>query len=93
MVVGFEFAIELTFPLDETTTIGVMNSFTQGLGVIITIILAQMNQYFGPFYSLLSQVILLLFGAVLTQLVPNEKLRQRAFMESEKQGKLLENKV
>lgn len=85
MVVGFEFAMEMTFPSDESTTTGIMNSFTQGFGVIITIIMAQLNQFYGPFYSLLSQAILLLLGAVLTQMIPNEKLRQRAFLESDKQ--------
>lgn len=89
MVTGFEFAMELTFNADENTVTGIMNAKTQGFGVIITIGLGKLNQYYGPFYSLLSQAILLFIGAVLTQMVPNEKRRQEAFITNRRQNILL----
>lgn len=82
MAVGYEFAVELTFPHDESTATGIMNSITQTFGIIITIGLGNFNQYYGPFYSLLSQAILLLIGAILTQTVPNKKYRQEAFVKT-----------
>lgn len=89
MVVGFEFAIELTFPADESTVTGIMNAMTQAFGVIITIGLGKLNQYFGPLYSLLSQAILLVIGSIITSTVPNEKRRQEAFLVSKKENEQL----
>lgn len=89
MVAGFEFAIELTFPSDESTVTGIMNAMAQAFGVVITIGLGKLNQFYGPFYSLLSQAILLIIGAILTQTVPNEKFRQKAYLESKKEENLL----
>lgn len=90
MLVGFEFAIEVTFPSEESTVTGIMNSMTQAFGVLITIGLGKLNQFYGPFYSLLSQAILLLIGALLTQLVPNDRKRQAAFTRNKKKELLQE---
>lgn len=78
MLVGFELGIELTFPLEESTTSGILFSLTQILGAAFTIFLGHFNLKFGCFWSLISQVILLLLGAILTLFVPNTLKRQEA---------------
>ncbi|XP_018571738.1 uncharacterized MFS-type transporter C09D4.1-like [Anoplophora glabripennis] len=83
MPVGFEFAVELTFPSDESTTTGLLNAMTQALGVVLTLVLGKLNQHFGPLWALGSQAAILLVGAFLTQAVPNEKNRQIAFETNE----------
>ncbi|KAJ8967432.1 hypothetical protein NQ314_002880 [Rhamnusium bicolor] len=91
MPVGFEFAIEITFPSDESTTTGLLNAMTQALGVFITLALGKLNDRLGPLWALGSQATLLLIGAILTQLVPNEKKRQEAFKKNILEIKLSSN--
>lgn len=96
MPVGFEFAVELTFPSDESTTTGLLNAMTQALGVVFTLVLGKLNQNFGPLWALGSQAAILLVGAFLTQAVPNEKNRQKAFEAKEnpvKRGSINHNTV
>ncbi|XP_030752073.1 uncharacterized MFS-type transporter C09D4.1-like isoform X2 [Sitophilus oryzae] len=81
MPVGYELAVEITYPADESTTTGILNATTQAFGVIITIFLGKFNSRFGAFWSLGSQAALLLLGAVLTCFVPNKKLRQEKFFQ------------
>ncbi|XP_060524875.1 uncharacterized MFS-type transporter C09D4.1-like [Cylas formicarius] len=78
MPVGFEFAVEITYPADETTTTGILNAMTQLMGVGITLILGMFNMRFGAFWSLGSQAVVLLVGAIITSFVPNERRRQDA---------------
>ncbi|KAJ8938160.1 hypothetical protein NQ318_011925 [Aromia moschata] len=88
MPVGFEFAIEITFPADESTTTGLLNAMTQALGVLITLGLGKLNTSLGPLWALGSQAFLLLLGAILTQNVPNKKKRQEAFETSKNKPKV-----
>ncbi|XP_076253573.1 choline/ethanolamine transporter flvcr2a-like [Rhynchophorus ferrugineus] len=83
MPVGFEFAVEITYPADESTTTGILNAMTQALGVLITLFLGPFNSNVGAFWSLGSQAALLLLGAVLTCFVPNKKLRQEAYSKDQ----------
>ncbi|XP_050313603.1 uncharacterized MFS-type transporter C09D4.1-like [Anthonomus grandis grandis] len=78
MPVGFEFAVEITYPADESTTIGILNAMTQATGVLVTIFLGKFNSHFGAFWFLASQAFLLAIGAVITTYVPNKKRRQEA---------------
>lgn len=39
MPVGFEMAVELTYPSDESTTAGILNAMTQAVGVVVTMFL------------------------------------------------------
>lgn len=86
--VGYEFAVELTFPHDEGTATGTMNAMSQCFGIFLTIGLGKLNEDYGPLYCLFSQAILLLVGGILTQTVPNKKCRQEAFVKSITGGNL-----
>lgn len=78
MPVGFEMAVELTYPSDESTTAGILNAMTQAVGVAVTMFLGKFNQSYGAFWSLGSQAALLFVGAVMTTLIPNYTRRQEA---------------
>ncbi|KAJ8979451.1 hypothetical protein NQ317_006765 [Molorchus minor] len=78
MPVGFEFAVEITFPSDESTTTGLLNAMNQALGVFITLAVGELNNRLGPLWALSILSSLLFFGALLTQMVPNQKRRQEA---------------
>lgn len=79
MPVGFEFAMELTYPSSEGTTTGLLMAPSQVLGVIFALMLGQLNVLIGPFWSLGSQAVLLVFGTLITCFVPNKLKRQEAF--------------
>ncbi|CAG9768817.1 unnamed protein product [Ceutorhynchus assimilis] len=76
--VGYEFAVEITYPADESTTTGILNAMNQAMGVLITIFLGKLNSSYGAFWALGSQAVLLLLGAIITSFVPNDKRRQEA---------------
>lgn len=79
MLVGFELAIELTFPLEESTASGILFSLSQIFGVIFTVLLGHLNKEFGCFWSLISQILVLVLGTIITAFVPNKLKRQEAF--------------
>ncbi|XP_023015797.2 choline/ethanolamine transporter flvcr2a [Leptinotarsa decemlineata] len=83
MSVGFEMAVEITYPLDESTSAGLLNASTQAFGVVIVLLLGKLNEKFGALWSIFSQVILLLIGTYLTYRIPNVKKRQEAFSRGE----------
>ncbi|KAJ3665624.1 hypothetical protein Zmor_001113 [Zophobas morio] len=59
MPVGFEMAMELTYPSSEGTTTGLLMAPSQILGVIFALMVGKLNSVVGPFWSLGSQAILL----------------------------------
>lgn len=79
--------MELTFPLEEGTTTGILFSMTQVLGVIVTVGVGYLNQWMGSFSALVSQTILLFLGAVITIFIPKMLLRQNAFKEANEEEK------
>ncbi|KAJ8967434.1 hypothetical protein NQ314_002882 [Rhamnusium bicolor] len=81
MPVGFELAMELTFPSEESTTAGILLAMTQLLGVVFAVGLGHLNLWVGCFWSLASQALLLLVGTVITGCIPNKLLRQEAFRQ------------
>ncbi|XP_019868184.2 uncharacterized MFS-type transporter C09D4.1 isoform X2 [Aethina tumida] len=83
MPVGFEFAVEMTYPLDEGTTTGMLNAMTQGLGVFTTIILGELNTRFGYFVAILCQAGLMFLGSLITIFIPNNLKRQKALIRNE----------
>ncbi|XP_018571724.1 uncharacterized MFS-type transporter C09D4.1-like [Anoplophora glabripennis] len=88
MPVGFEFAMELTFPSEESTTTGILIAMTQVLGAIFTVAVGYLNLWVGCYWSLFSQGALLILGTVFTGCVPNKLLQQEAFKQN-----LIERKV
>lgn len=47
--VGFEFASELTFPIPEGPTAGIMNISTHIFGIAITLLISKVQSWFGNF--------------------------------------------
>ncbi|CAH1173871.1 unnamed protein product [Phaedon cochleariae] len=79
MPVGFELAMELTYPSEESTTTGILMAGTQILGVVFTVALGYFNMWMGCFWALATQSAFLFLGTVVTALVPNTLLRQEAY--------------
>ncbi|KAG5892090.1 hypothetical protein JTB14_011990 [Gonioctena quinquepunctata] len=78
MSVGYELAVEITFPLNESTATGILNAATQAFGVFAVLGLGKLNERYGAAWALASQVFLLLIGTYFTHRVPNEMRRQEA---------------
>lgn len=78
MIVGFELGIELTFPLEESTTAGILLSMSQIMGVPCTVLLGYLNLTLGCYWSLISQILVMALGTVITAFVPNKLHRQEA---------------
>lgn len=93
MAVGFEFAIELTFPSDENTAIGILNVMSQSFGVFIILGMGKLFRHCGSLSCLLSTSILLLVGAILTQTIPDENKRQTVFMEHNRKTVAIDENV
>ncbi|XP_057667825.1 uncharacterized MFS-type transporter C09D4.1-like isoform X1 [Diorhabda carinulata] len=87
MPVGFELAIELTFPSEESTTAGILLACTQCTGVIFVVALGFFNQIYGAFWSLATQSVLLFIGTGVTTYVPNIKLRLEACKQNNGTGR------
>ncbi|XP_060524322.1 heme transporter FLVCR2-like isoform X2 [Cylas formicarius] len=79
---GIEFATELTYPANESTTTSLMTAVSQLLGVAFTLGLGWLNAEWGTFWSLSIQSLLLALGTVLTSFVPNSLRRQAAFQKA-----------
>lgn len=79
---GFELAIELSYPLPESTVTGLLVAISQLIGVGLTTALSEIMERFGSFYSLLVQVIVLAVGSIVTMTIPNRMRRQEAFKKN-----------
>ncbi|CAG9768816.1 unnamed protein product [Ceutorhynchus assimilis] len=78
---GIEFASELTYPANESTTTGLITAVSQTLGVTFTLVLSNVTVKYGTLWALVIQIGLLSIGTVMTALVPNNLRRQKAFNE------------
>ncbi|RZC37108.1 putative MFS-type transporter C09D4.1, partial [Asbolus verrucosus] len=79
MPVGFEMAMELTYPSSEGTTTGLLMAPSQIMGTIFILMMGKINALIGPFWALGSQAALLVIGTIITWFVPNKLKRQEAF--------------
>lgn len=77
--IGFEMSTELTYPLPESTTTGMLMSISQIMGVLSTMLVGRLFAICGPYWAMTSQVLLLGIGSVITCFVPNRLRRQAAF--------------
>ncbi|XP_050314466.1 uncharacterized MFS-type transporter C09D4.1-like [Anthonomus grandis grandis] len=76
---GIEFASELTYPANESTTTSLITAASQTLGVTFTLMLGEINTKWGTFWAIIIQISLLIAGCILTMFVPNNLRRQAAF--------------
>ncbi|XP_041827811.1 feline leukemia virus subgroup C receptor-related protein 2 isoform X2 [Melanotaenia boesemani] len=82
---GFEFAVELTFPESEGTSSGLLNCSAQIFGIIFTIGQGKIIDKWGTLAGNIFLCIFLLIGTVMTGLIKSDLRRQKANQQSEVQ--------
>uniref|UniRef100_W5L2F1 FLVCR choline and putative heme transporter 2 n=2 Tax=Astyanax mexicanus TaxID=7994 RepID=W5L2F1_ASTMX len=75
---GFEFAVELTYPESEGTSSGLLNCSAQVFGIIFTICQGKIIDQFGTLAGNLFLCVFLLVGTIITGLIKSDLRRQRA---------------
>ncbi|XP_068437205.1 heme transporter FLVCR2 isoform X4 [Clinocottus analis] len=78
---GFEFAVELTYPESEGTSSGLLNCSAQICGIIFTISQGKLIDRWGTFAGNIFLCIFLLIGAALTGLIKSDLRRQKANLQ------------
>ncbi|OAF70996.1 Calcium-chelate transporter [Intoshia linei] len=81
--VGFEFAAEITYPMSEGASSGLLNSSSQMFGIILTFVSAAMINAYGIISSSCMLLIILILGALFTVLIKENLLRKNANMCTE----------
>ncbi|XP_062252788.1 heme transporter FLVCR2 isoform X1 [Platichthys flesus] len=82
---GFEFAVELTYPESEGTSSGLLNCSAQIFGIIFTISQGKIIDKWGTFGGNIFLCIFLLIGSVLTGFIKADLRRQKANLRAEVQ--------
>uniref|UniRef100_G3P8S8 Major facilitator superfamily (MFS) profile domain-containing protein n=1 Tax=Gasterosteus aculeatus aculeatus TaxID=481459 RepID=G3P8S8_GASAC len=75
---GFEFAVELTYPECEGTSSGLLNCSAQVFGIIFTICQGKIIDGFGTLPGNIFLCVFLLIGAILTGFIKSDLRRQNA---------------
>ncbi|KAM4625004.1 choline/ethanolamine transporter flvcr2a [Polymixia lowei] len=75
---GFEFAVELTFPESEGTSSGLLNCSAQVFGIIFTICQGKIIDEWGTFAGNIFLCVFLLIGTVMTGFIKSDLRRQKA---------------
>nr|XP_040055087.1 feline leukemia virus subgroup C receptor-related protein 2 isoform X2 [Gasterosteus aculeatus aculeatus] len=75
---GFEFAVELTYPESEGTSSGLLNCSAQIFGIIFTISQGKIIDKWGTFAGNIFLCIFLLIGTALTGFIKSDLRRQKA---------------
>ncbi|XP_068563102.1 heme transporter FLVCR2-like isoform X3 [Cebidichthys violaceus] len=79
---GFEFAVELTYPESEGTSSGLLNCSAQIFGIIFTISQGKIIDRWGTFAGNIFLCIFLLIGTALTGLIKSDLRRQKANLQN-----------
>ncbi|KAM9842366.1 choline/ethanolamine transporter flvcr2a isoform 2-T2 [Aulostomus maculatus] len=82
---GFEFAVELTYPESEGTSSGLLNCSAQIFGIIFTISQGKIIDNWGTLAGNIFLCIFLLIGTVMTGLIKSDLRRQKANLQAEVQ--------
>ncbi|XP_067338160.1 heme transporter FLVCR2 isoform X2 [Channa argus] len=77
---GFEFAVELTYPESEGTSSGLLNCSAQVFGIIFTICQGKIIDHFGTLKGNIFLCVFLFIGTALTGLIKSDLRRQNANM-------------
>ncbi|CAL8316179.1 unnamed protein product [Merluccius merluccius] len=75
---GFEFAVELTYPESEGTSSGLLNCSAQVFGIIFTICQGKIIDAYGTIAGNIFLCVFLLIGTILTALIKSDLRRQKA---------------
>jgi FLVCR family feline leukemia virus subgroup C receptor-related protein len=76
--IGFEFAAELTYPVPEGTSSGVLNVSSEIFGITFTAIGGQLLNTYGDMVTILTLAGLLTVGLAMTTLINGTDLRRQA---------------
>ncbi|XP_058423396.1 heme transporter FLVCR2-like [Diceros bicornis minor] len=79
---GFEFAVELTYPEPEAMSSGFLNVSPQVFGIIFTISQGQIIENYGPMPGNIFLCVFLTLGVVLTAFIKADLRRQKANKET-----------
>ncbi|XP_031586826.2 feline leukemia virus subgroup C receptor-related protein 2 isoform X2 [Oreochromis aureus] len=82
---GFEYAVELTYPESEGTSSGLLNCSAQIFGIIFTIAQGKIMDKWGTLAGNIFLCIFLLIGTVLTGFIKSDLRRQKANQQVEVQ--------
>ncbi|XP_038147373.1 feline leukemia virus subgroup C receptor-related protein 2 isoform X2 [Cyprinodon tularosa] len=82
---GFEFAVELTFPEPEGTSSGLLNCSAQIFGIIFTIGQGKLMDRWGTLVGNLFLCTFLLIGTLMTGFIKSDLRRQKANQQAEVQ--------
>ncbi|XP_038147374.1 feline leukemia virus subgroup C receptor-related protein 2 isoform X3 [Cyprinodon tularosa] len=85
---GFEFAVELTFPEPEGTSSGLLNCSAQIFGIIFTIGQGKLMDRWGTLVGNLFLCTFLLIGTLMTGFIKSDLRRQKANQQAEVQTKI-----
>ncbi|XP_078145528.1 choline/ethanolamine transporter flvcr2a isoform X3 [Centroberyx gerrardi] len=83
---GFEFAVELTYPESEGTSSGLLNCSAQIFGIIFTISQGKIIDAWGTLAGNVFLSIFLLIGTVMTGFIKSDLRRQKANLQAETQA-------
>ncbi|KAI1897896.1 hypothetical protein AGOR_G00087990 [Albula goreensis] len=75
---GFEFAVELTYPESEGTSSGLLNCSAQVFGIIFTISQGKVIDAFGTVKGNIFLCVFLFIGTILTGFIKSDLRRQKA---------------
>uniref|UniRef100_H3DG02 FLVCR choline and putative heme transporter 2 n=1 Tax=Tetraodon nigroviridis TaxID=99883 RepID=H3DG02_TETNG len=75
---GFEFAVELTYPESEGTSSGLLNCSAQVFGIFFTICQGKIMDNFGTLAGNIFLCVFLLVGTIMTGFIKSELRRQNA---------------
>ncbi|XP_693589.4 choline/ethanolamine transporter flvcr2a isoform X1 [Danio rerio] len=79
---GFEFAVELTYPESEGTSSGLLNCSAQVFGIAFTIIQGKIIDHFSTLAGNIFLCVFLLIGSIMTAFIKSDLRRQKANQET-----------
>ncbi|XP_063351971.1 heme transporter FLVCR2 isoform X3 [Pelmatolapia mariae] len=79
---GFEFAVELTYPESEGTSSGLLNCSAQVFGIIFTICQGKIIDDYGTLAGNIFLCVFLLIGTIMTALIKSDLRRQNANLQA-----------
>ncbi|KAI5627150.1 feline leukemia virus subgroup C receptor-related protein 1 isoform X1 [Silurus asotus] len=82
--IGFEFAVEITYPESEGTSSGLLNAFAQLFGIIFTLIQGKLTTDYNPLIGNVFLCAWIFVGIILTALIKSELKRHNVNMGTSK---------
>ncbi|GAA6087758.1 feline leukemia virus subgroup C receptor-related protein 2, partial [Tachysurus ichikawai] len=79
---GFEFAVELTYPESEGTSSGLLNCSAQVFGIIFTICQGKIIDFYSTLAGNIFLCVFLFLGIIITAFIRADLRRQKANLQS-----------